>query len=65
MKTDSILVDKFTAICIAWSKEAYLVYWLDMLTLGMRELPTLHRALSTFFGPAICLKQYMDFLQLL
>lgn len=42
-----LLVDDSTAICIAEVNEAYLAYWLDLLTLGISEFLMLQPSLWT------------------
>lgn len=44
----TLLVDDSTAICIAWAKPSYTLYWLDMLTLDIRKLPTLTTTTSSY-----------------
>lgn len=48
----TLLVDDTTAICLAWNETAYSVHLLDMLTLGLRELPALQASYSHW--PSSC-----------
>lgn len=47
-----LLADDYTAICFSRGRDAYLVGWLDMLTLGFRELPALQT--SQNYGISAC-----------